>query len=139
MKRYSFNYELAAQASSILYHAQQCAAREQWLAVTKCIDSARVTLDRFLAQDNMVEDNDCCDFYIKATDLPDDDAIDFCRDYLSLFIEVHPKTVLADEALRVINFCQDLMDDPTYDSVEQLIRNESGSWSSIVINGKQVK
>lgn len=139
MKRFSFNYELAAQASSILYHAQQCAARDQWQAMTKCVDSARTTLDRFLAEDNLVEEPEMGSGYIRASDLPDDDTVDFIRDFLLNYLEDHPNSARADDILNAINFCQELMDDPTFDSVDQLLGNESGSWCSIVWKGKSIK
>lgn len=139
MKRFSFNYELAAQAESILYHARECAARDQWQAMAKCVDSARTTLQKFLAQDNLVEEHDFHDGYISANQLPDTETIDFIRDFLLDFLEEHPKSWSRQSFLDAINFCQDLMDDPTFDSVDQLLHNESGSWSSIVINGRRIK
>lgn len=139
MKRFSFNYELAAQAESILYHAQQCAARDQWQAVTKCVDSARTTLDTFLCGDNLVEEYEFHDGYISANQLPDIQTIDFLRDFLFNFLEKHPKSWNAQRFLEAINFCQDIMNCPTFDSVDQLLFNESGSWSSIVIGEKRIK
>lgn len=139
MKRFSFNYELAAQAESFLYEAQQCAARDQWQAMAKCVDFARTTLQKFLAQDNLVEEHDFHDGYISANQLPDVLTIDFLRRLLLYSLDDHPNRGDAQSILDAINFCQDLMDDPTFDSVDQLLFNESGSWSSIVWKGRQIK
>lgn len=139
MKRFSFNYELAAQAERFLYEAQQCAARDQWQAMTKCVDVARNTLQKFLAQDNLVEEHDFHDGYISANQLPDEVLFYFLRDFIFNFLDDHPKSLRGPKFLEVINFCQDLMNKPTYDSVDQLLHDESGSWSSIVIDGRKIK
>lgn len=139
MKRFSFNYELAARAENFLYNAQLCATRDEWQAMAKCVDFARTTLQKFLAEDNLVEEHEFHDGYISANQLPAVQTIDFLRDFLKCSLVEHPNRWDTQKILRAVNFCQDLMNEPTFDSVNQLLLNESGSWSSIVWKGRKIK
>ena len=69
MKQYSHDYTKPSEAESLLYRATRLMANECYDATVECINDARQLLQEYLAQDNMVEDNDVADGWIKAHDV----------------------------------------------------------------------
>ena len=69
MIQYSHDYTKAAAAESHLYAAQQLNAHDDPIEAWKHIEDARQLLQEYLAQDNMVEDDDVADGWVKASDV----------------------------------------------------------------------
>lgn len=69
MKQYSHDYTKVSQAESLLHTAQMFNAtgfiQDAWLR----IEDARKLLQEYLAQDNMVEDEDVADGWVKASEV----------------------------------------------------------------------
>lgn len=93
MKKYSHDYTLPSQALEMLTKSSELLRKDGFFIAAGYVDVARNTLDEYLSQDNMVEDDDCCPGWIKATDLEQEqncfdgfDHIDaaqilFCMEY----------------------------------------------------------
>lgn len=69
MKQYSHNYTKPSQAESLLYSATRLMANECYDAAVERINEARQLLQEYLSVDNMVEDNDVADGWVKAHDV----------------------------------------------------------------------
>lgn len=69
MKQYSHNYTMPSQAESLLYSATRLMANECYDAAVERINEARQILQEYLSVDNMVEDNDVADGWVKAHDV----------------------------------------------------------------------
>lgn len=69
MKQYSHNYTKPSQAESLLYSATRLMANECYDAAVERINEARQLLQEYLADDNMVEDDDVADGWVKAHDV----------------------------------------------------------------------
>lgn len=69
MKQYSHNYTKPSQAESLLYSATRLMANECYDAAVERINEARQLLQKYLAEDNMVEDDDVADGWVKAHDV----------------------------------------------------------------------
>lgn len=69
MKQYSHNYTKASQAESLLYSATRLMANECYDAAVERINEARQLLQEYLAEDNLVEDDDLADGLVKAHDV----------------------------------------------------------------------
>lgn len=70
MQKYSHDYTLAQEAEHLLYEAQDIIARcENYHEAEKRIADARQKLQQYLSQDNMVEDDDVEDGWVRASDI----------------------------------------------------------------------
>lgn len=69
MKQYSHDYTKVAEAESLLYSATRLMANECWDAALERINEVRQLLQEYLAHDNMVEDNDVADGWVRACDV----------------------------------------------------------------------
>ena len=69
MKQYSHDYTKVSEAESHLYAAQQLNAHDDPIEAWKHIEDARLLLQEYLAQDNMVEDDDVADGWVKASEV----------------------------------------------------------------------
>ena len=69
MKQYSHDYTKVSEAESHLYAAQQLNAHDDPIEAWKHIEDARRLLQEYLAQDNMVEDDDVADGWVKASEV----------------------------------------------------------------------
>ena len=69
MKQYSHDYSKVADAESHLYAAQQLNAHDDPIEAWKHIEDARRLLQQYLSQDNMVEDSDTEDGWVRAKDI----------------------------------------------------------------------
>ena len=61
----------------------------------------------------------------------DDDAVAVIRDSMLELIELQPKASVNEERLAIINSCQERDGNPTFDSVEQLLKSTSNTWTEI--------
>ena len=128
MKQYSHDYTKPSEVESLLYSAQRLMANECYDAATERINEAKQLLQEYLAQDNMVEDDDVADGWVKASQaFTDDEHIDFIRDLFAEQLSKSPTSELAEEELEIINTCQRAMGDDEYSSVDELL--QSNSWS----------
>lgn len=75
MKIYTHDYTLPSQVASQLYFAQQQLQQGDNQNALAAIGCARELLDSYLAQDNMVEDDDA-EGWVKLTDLSMGDVED---------------------------------------------------------------
>lgn len=66
MKQYSHDYTKPSEAESLLYSATRLIANECYDAAVERINEARQLLQEYLAQDNMFEDDDVADGWVKA-------------------------------------------------------------------------
>lgn len=132
MKQYSHDYTKVADAESHLYAAQQLNAHDDPIEAWKHIADARQKLQQYLAQDNMVPDDDVEDGWVKASDAFNDDELDFIRDTMAdLLDKISVRPSIAGEALAIINHCQRILLCPEFDSVEQFQNNKSNKWTEI--------
>lgn len=69
MKRYSHDYTKIADAESHLCAAQQMIAHDDPIEAGKHIEAARRLLQEYLSADNMVEDDDVADGWVKYHDV----------------------------------------------------------------------
>lgn len=69
MQQYSHDYTLVREAMDSLYSATRLHANECHDAVLKRINEARTLLSQYLAQDNMIPDDDCYDGWCKASEV----------------------------------------------------------------------
>lgn len=69
MKKYSHDYTKPSEAESLLYRASRLIANECYDAAADRINEARQLLHEYLAQDNMIEDNDVYDGWVKWHDV----------------------------------------------------------------------
>lgn len=69
MKHYTHDYTLASEAEALLYRAQVNLRTGDQDSVCKYIELAREKLQRYLSQDNMVEDDDVYPGWIKANEV----------------------------------------------------------------------
>ena len=83
MKQYSHDYTKVTDAESHLYAAQQLNAHDDPIEAWKHIENARRLLQEYLAQDNMVPDDDTENGWVRASDAFDDNELDFIRDNLA--------------------------------------------------------
>ena len=132
MKQYSHDYTKVTDAESHLYAAQQLNAHDDPIEAWKHIENARRLLQEYLAQDNMVPDDDTENGWVRASDAFDDNELDFIRDNLAdLLDSIYTRPSIANEALAIINHCQRILLCPEFDSVEQFRNNESNKWTEI--------
>ena len=75
MKIYTHDYTLPSQVADQLYFAQQQLRQDNNQTALAAIACARELLDSYLAQDNMVEDEDV-DGWVKLSDLSMGDGED---------------------------------------------------------------
>lgn len=66
MKQYSHDYTKVSEAESLLYSATRLMANECHNAAVERINEARQLLQAYLSEDNMVEDDDVADGWVKA-------------------------------------------------------------------------
>ena len=69
MKQYSHDYTKPSEAESLLYSATRLMANECYDAAVERINEARQLLQEYLAKDNMVEDDDVADGWVKVSDI----------------------------------------------------------------------
>lgn len=132
MKQYSHDYTKVADAESHLYAAQQLNAHDDPIEAWKHIEDARRLLQEYLAQDNMVPDDDIENGWVRACDAFGDNELDFIRDNLAdLLDNIYTRPSVVNEALSIINHCQKILLCPEFDSVEQFRNNKSNKWTEI--------
>ena len=132
MKTYTFDYTLPSEAERMAHKAYMMCQDEE---IKKLLEETVTKLRQFLAQDNMVEDEDC-EGWVRRGEAEsaivfDDDAVAVIRDSMLELIELQPKTSVNQERLAIINVCQERECNPTFDSVEQLLHNTSNTWTEI--------
>lgn len=69
MKRYTHDYSKPSEAESLLYSATRLMANECYDAALERINEARTILQQYLAQDNMIEDEEVEGGYVRYQDL----------------------------------------------------------------------
>ena len=69
MKTYVHDYSLPAQANLFVFLAMQQLRNDHKNEAYSLLAQARDSLDQYLAADNMVEDDDAADGWIKARDI----------------------------------------------------------------------
>ena len=69
MKQYTHDYTLPSLAESLLLTAEAAIRFEDYGRASKAINDARHTLQQYLSQDNMVEDPDVADGWVRMSDV----------------------------------------------------------------------
>lgn len=69
MKQYTQDYTKVSEAESHLYAAQQLNVHDDPIEAWKHIEDARRLLQEYLSQDNMVEDPEVADGWVRASDI----------------------------------------------------------------------
>lgn len=69
MKTYSHDYTLAAQANLLIYLAQHELSKGDADGAKLLLIQAREALTEYLSKDNMIEDDDVADGWIKQSDI----------------------------------------------------------------------
>lgn len=69
MKRYTHDYSKPSEAESVLYSATRLMANECYDAALERINEARTILQQYLAQDNMIEDEEVEGGYVRYQDI----------------------------------------------------------------------
>lgn len=69
MKTFSHDYTKPSEVDSLLYSASRLIANECYDTAAERINEARELLQQYLAQDNMVEDDDVADGWVKMSDI----------------------------------------------------------------------
>lgn len=69
MKTYSHDYTKPSEAENLLYSASRLMANECYDAAIERINEARQLLQEYLAQDNMVEDDDVAYGWVRVSDI----------------------------------------------------------------------
>lgn len=75
--------------------------------------------------------NDLVRADMKNSTLFDDSDISVIRDSMLELIELQPKASVNEERLAIINACQNMDCNPTFDSVEHLLNNTSNTWKDL--------
>ena len=132
IKTYTFDYTLPAEAERM---AHQAFLRCQDEEMKKLLEETVMKLRQFLAQDDMVEDEDCEGWVrrwaAENAIVFDEDDVAVIRDSMLELIELQPKASVNEERLAIINSCQERDGNPTFDSVEQLLKSTSNTWTEI--------
>ena len=69
MKTYSHNYNKPSEVDTLLYSASRLIANECYDAAAERINEARELIQQYLSEDNMVEDDDVADGWVKMSDI----------------------------------------------------------------------
>lgn len=69
MKTFSHDYTKPSEVDNLLYSASRLIANECYDTAAERINEARELLQQYLAQDNMVEDDDVADGWVKMSDI----------------------------------------------------------------------
>lgn len=132
MKTYSHDYTKPSKVESLLYEAMQLMAKGCNDSAKDSINEARQLLQEYLAQDNMVADDDVADGWVKAKDTFTDEQLDFIRDEFGERLEVTKSSLnglVKQERLDIINVCQRNLHCDEYSSVDEFYDDDSGVWT----------
>ena len=69
MQQYRHNYTLVQEAMDSMYSATRLHANECYSEALDRINETRTILQQYLSQDNMVEDDDVADGWVRARDI----------------------------------------------------------------------
>lgn len=69
MKTYSHDYTKPSKVENLLYSAQRLIANECFDAAAERINEAREIIQQYLTDDNMIEDDDVADGWVKMSDI----------------------------------------------------------------------
>lgn len=69
MKTYSHDYTKVSDAENLLYFAQRLNAKGETTEALEYVADARQLLQEYLTQDNMIEDDDVADGWVKMSDI----------------------------------------------------------------------
>lgn len=128
MLQYVHDYRLPAEAINHLFSARRLLALDYIDGASDHIEEARCCLDKYLAQDNVLQDEECEKGWVKM-----DDALQltFSRYQLELveelfcgFLKRFPSYLLASDYLSVVNRCRELLEKPGFANVQECITSK---------------
>ena len=135
MKQYSHDYTKVKETQKVLFFALEDFRNDHTYEAKRGIMEARQMLDEYLAQDNMVPDDDVENGWVRYNEAMEhsftNEQLDFIRDLFAEQLLRAPKSTLAAEELAIINRCQALLNCPEYKCIEQFTDNASGRWTEI--------
>lgn len=132
MDQYTHDYTKASEAQNRLFLALENLRNVHTYEAKRDLMKARELLDEYLAADNMVEDSDAEDGWIRARDTFDEDQMVFIRD---IFAERLDDTTgeggTQQDMLDVINVVQRATGCDEYEDLDHYRRSQSGSFADI--------
>lgn len=141
MKQYSHDYTKPKKAEQLLHEVQVEMRWQNHYQAQQKINEARQLLQEYLAQDNMVEDDDVVDGWVKANDTFSDDQLEDIRDEFVEALERLKGSKSDDDSisraikgvsqnrLEIINVCQRNLCCDEYNSVDEFWNEEPGIWN----------
>ena len=131
MKTYKHDYKKASEAERLLTEATKDFVRgvkdKGYLnASYDKMQTALHTLREYLTETNEKRDQD--GDLIRTWDTFSEEQLCQIRDEFAGIID---RTENENDELDIINVCQRLLDDPEYESYEQMKRDTSGTWTEI--------
>ena len=135
MLQYVHDYRLPAKAMEHLFSAQRLLALDCVDGAFDRIEEARCALDKYLAQDNVVPDDESENGWVKMDDALKltftREQLDCIRWYIGERLKEYPGNQLALVQLGIINRCQELLGCPCFDNVQEFVANDLGNWTLI--------
>lgn len=128
MLQYVHDYRLPDQALNHLFSAQRLLALNFVFRASDYVDMARCSLEKYLAQENVLPDEKSKNGWVKM-----DDALQlkFSRYQLGLihnlfciYLKRFPDSLLASRNLEVVNICRELLGKPVFADVQECITSK---------------
>lgn len=69
MKTYSHDYTKPSEVENLLYRVSRLMATESYYTANVLVNEAREILQKYLSEDNMIEDDDVADGWAKMSDI----------------------------------------------------------------------
>ena len=130
MKHFSHDYTKASEAQNMLFLALENLRNGHTYEAKRDLLTARQLLDEYLAADNMVEDDDVEDGFIRARDTFDEEQMVFIRDIFAERLEsMTGEGGTQQDMLDVINVVQRATGCDEYQDPEHFRRSLSGSFA----------
>lgn len=133
MLQFVHDYRLPAEAMEHLFTARRLLAVDCVDGALDHIDEARCSLDKYLALDNVLPDDDCENGWVKMDDALQltfsREQLDCIRWYIGKRLKEYPNNQPALVQLGIINRCQELLGYPCFDNVQEFLDNYLGNWS----------
>lgn len=132
MLKYIHDYRLPTEALKHLFTALRMLAIDYMPGANSYVEGARCALEKYLAQDNMIPDEESEDSWVKMDDALQltftREQLNCIRWYLGMKLKKSPDNKDALMQLGIINRCQELLDCPCFNNVQDFVSYELGNW-----------
>lgn len=133
MLQYVHDYRLPTKALYHLINARRLLAVECLEDAIDRINEARIALDKYLCQDNVRPVDSEENSWVKMDDALQltftREQLDCIRWYLGVKLKKFPHNQLAFLQLGIINRCQELLECPCFNNVQDFVSYDLGNWS----------